>query len=108
MAPIIFHHCSNCHHAGDIGPFPLVSYTDVQKRSKQIVQLVERRLMPPWPAVPGYCKFEGDRSLSVEQMGLIAQWVAEGCREGNPSDLAPLPEFPQGWKLGPPDLVLTM
>jgi Tfp pilus assembly protein PilF len=108
VAPIVFHHCSNCHHAGDIGPFPLVSYTDVQKRSKQIAQVVERRLMPPWPAVPGYCKFEGDRSLSADQMGLIAQWVAEGCREGNPSDLPPLPEFPQGWKLGPPDLVLTM
>jgi tetratricopeptide (TPR) repeat protein len=108
VAPIVFNKCASCHHAGEIGPFPLVSYVDVQKRSKQIVQVIQSRFMPPWSAAPGYCTFEGDRSLGVEEIGPIAQWAAEGCREGNPSDLPALPEFPQGWKLGPPDLVLTM
>jgi lipoprotein NlpI len=108
VAPIVFNKCANCHRAGEIGPFPLLSFGDVQKRSKQIVQVVESRVMPPWPASPGYCKFEGDRSLSVDQIGLITQWIAEGCREGNPSDLPPHPEFRQGWALGTPDLVLKM
>ncbi len=108
VAPIVFQKCATCHHAGEIGPFPLVSYADVKNRAKQIVELIEKRLMPPWPAAPGYCSFVGDRSLSVDEIGLIAQWTAEGCREGNRSDVPPLPNFPRGWKLGEPDLVLTM
>ena len=62
----------------------------------------------PWPAAPGYCHFDEDRSLTVDQIGLITQWFNEGGPEGNPSDLPPLPDFPTGWKLGTPDLVLTM
>lgn len=108
VAPIVFRKCADCHHAGEIGPFPLVSFADVRKRPKQIVNVIERRLMPPWPAAPGYCRFEGDRSLSVKEIGIISQWASEGCQEGSPSDLPPIPEFPQGWKLGTPDLVLTM
>jgi Tfp pilus assembly protein PilF len=108
VAPIVFRKCAGCHHEGEIGPFPLVSFADFRKRPKQLLNVIERRLMPPWPAAPGYCHFEGERSLSVEQIGIIAQWAAEGCREGNASDLPPLPEFPTGWKLGTPDLVLTM
>jgi tetratricopeptide (TPR) repeat protein len=108
VAPIVFHKCAVCHHSGEIGPFPLVSYADVQKRSKQIVQVTASRFMPPWPAAPGYCTFEGDRCLSVDEIGLFAQWADEGCREGNRSDLPALPEFPHGWKFGEPDLVLMM
>jgi tetratricopeptide (TPR) repeat protein len=108
VAPIIFQKCAGCHHAGEIGPFPLVSFADVRKRPKQIVDVLTRRLMPPWPAAPSYCNFDADRSLTVDQVGLVTQWVNEGCREGNRSDLPPLPEFPTGWKLGTPDLILAM
>jgi Tfp pilus assembly protein PilF len=108
VAPIVFRKCAGCHHAGEIGPFPLVSFADLRKRPRQIVNVIERRLMPPWPPAAGYCRFEGDTSLSVDEIGMISQWAAEGCREGNASDLPPLPEFPSGWKLGTPDLVLTM
>ena len=108
VAPIIYQKCAGCHHAGEIGPFPLVSYADLRKRPKQIVDVITRRIMPPWPAAPGYCHFDEDRSLTVDQIGLITQWFNEGGPEGNPSDLPPLPDFPTGWKLGTPDLVLTM
>jgi Tfp pilus assembly protein PilF len=108
VAPIIFQKCAGCHHAGEIGPFPLVSFADMRKRPQQLVNVIERRLMPPWPASPGYCKFEGDRSLTVDEIGIVKQWVAEGCRQGEASDLPPLPEFPQGWQLGTPDLVVTL
>jgi hypothetical protein len=108
VAPIVFRKCAGCHHAGEIGPFPLVSYADVQKRSKQIVQVTGSRFMPPWSATPGYCSFEGDRSLSVDEIGLVAQWADEGCPEGNRAAVPALPEFPHGWKLGKPDLVLTL
>jgi tetratricopeptide (TPR) repeat protein len=108
VAPIAYRKCASCHHAGEIGPFPLVSFADFRKRPKQVINVIERRLMPPWPAAPGYCRFEDDQSLTIDEIGIITQWAAEGCREGNPSDLPPRPEFPRGWKLGPPDLVLTI
>jgi len=108
VAPIVFHKCANCHRAGEIGPFPLASYADVKKRAKQIAQVTGSRFMPPWSPVPGYCQFERDRSLSVGEIGVIAQWADEGSIEGSPSDVPPLPAFATGWKLGAPDLVLTL
>ena len=108
VAPIVFKKCANCHHVGEIGPFSLVSYDDLHKRIKQVIDVVDRRIMPPWPAAPGYCAFESDRSLSATEIGLLGQWAGEGCLEGRPSDLAP-PKFPpSGWKLGKPDLLLTL
>lgn len=108
IAPIVFQKCAGCHHPGEIGPFPLLSYSDVNKRARQIVEVTRRRIMPPWSPLPGYCSFEKDRSLSTDEIGMLAQWVDEGSPEGKPADLPPLPEFPQGWKYGQPDLVLTM
>jgi hypothetical protein len=108
VAPIVFRKCAPCHHVGEIGPFPLVCYDGLHKRIKQIVEVVQSRRMPPWPAAPGYCTFERDLSLSGAEIALIAQWASEGCREGSDSDLPPPPKFASGWKLGKPDLVLTL
>jgi Flp pilus assembly protein TadD len=108
IAPVLFSKCAGCHHPGEIGPFPLLGYDDVKKRARQIVEVIQKRIMPPWSPLPGYCEFEGDRSLSADEIGMIAQWVDEGASEGNASDLPQLPEFPHGWKNGKPDLVVTM
>src|SRR5579859_7115588 len=102
IAPIVFEKCAACHRPGEIGPFPLLSYADVKKRARQIVAVTEKRIMPPWSAVPGYCVFERDRSLTVDELGKIAQWTDEGASEGRPSDLPPLPKFVDGWKYGTP------
>lgn len=108
IASTVFQKCAGCHHPGEVGPFTLLSYADVKKRAKQIVEVTQKRIMPPWSPLPGYCVFEGDRGLSASEIGMLAQWVDEGTREGDPSDLPPLPEFSHGWKYGPPDLVVTM
>src|SRR5437868_7140492 len=108
IAPIVFQKCATCHRPGEIGPFPLLSYADVEKRARQIVAVTQNRVMPPWSAVPGYCVFEQDRSLTTEELGKIAQWTDEGAPQGSPSDLPPLPKFIDGWKYGAPDLVVKM
>ena len=108
IAPVVFQKCAKCHHDGEIAPFNLLCYTDVKKRARQIVEVTRKRIMPPWSPLPDYCVFERDGSLSVEQIGMLAQWVDEGAVEGIPSDLDPVPEFPSGWKYGQPDLVVTM
>ncbi len=108
IAPIVFHKCATCHHQGEIAPFTLVCYQDVKKRAQQIVDVIQKRIMPPWAPLPGYCAFERDGALNANQIAMIAQWVEEGAVEGDLLALAPLPEFPQGWIHGQPDLVVTM
>lgn len=47
--------------------------------------------MPPWPPETGYGEFADERRLSVDELGLLQQWIEEGAREGNPSDLPAIP-----------------
>ncbi len=62
--------------------------------------------MPPWPPEPGYGDFLGERRLTADQIRLIAEWVKQGCPEGQPADLPPQPVFTPGWQLGPPNLIV--
>src|SRR6185312_3077616 len=67
IAPIVFQKCASCHRPGEIGPFPLLTYADVNKRVGQIVTVTQNRSMPPWSAVPGYRVFEHDGSLTIDE-----------------------------------------
>ncbi|MGH9666435.1 MAG: hypothetical protein ACRD9L_18570 [Bryobacteraceae bacterium] len=108
IAPIVYRHCASCHRAGEVAPFPLTTYQDVEKRAKLIAAVTARRFMPPWKPVHGYGNFAGERRLTDAQIALIQKWAAEGAPEGDPEKLPPAPNFPAGWQLGKPDLVLTM
>jgi hypothetical protein len=108
IAPIIFKHCADCHHPGEVAPFPLLSYTDVKKRARQIALVTRDHFMPPWKSVEGHGRFTGERRLKQEEIDLIARWVDEGAVEGDAGDLPPQPTFSEGWKLGQPDIVITM
>jgi hypothetical protein len=86
----------------------LLSYEAVRKKGKLIGEVTERRYMPPWLPEHGYGQFAGERRLSLDEIGLIKQWLAEGAVEGKAADLPPVPEWPQGWELGQPDLIVTL
>jgi hypothetical protein len=65
----------------------LLSYLDVKKHAEDIADVTSRRFMPPWLPEQGYGKFAGERRLSVDQIGVIQQWVADsnshfGLRRG--------------------------
>lgn len=106
IAPVVFSQCTACHRTGEVGPFPLTTYREVQRKAQTIVAALEDRLMPPWRADEGGEKFHDARSLSPEQIALFARWVEQGTPEGNASDLPAAPSFPEGWQLGAPDAVL--
>ena len=108
IAPIVFEHCAPCHRVGGIGPFPLLSYSDVRKHASQIGAVTARRYMPPWPPQPGYGEFADDRRLSDEQMRTIADWIKQGEAEGDARDLPAAPGFTSNWQMGQPDLILRM
>ncbi len=108
VAPLVFEHCAPCHHSGGVGPFPLTTYDDVRKHALEIAAATQRRYMPPWPPEHGYGDFADDRSLTEKQIRLIADWIAQGKKEGAAADLPPTPRFDSEWQMGPPDLILQM
>jgi mono/diheme cytochrome c family protein len=108
VAPILWKNCAGCHHAGHVGPFPLLTYKDAAKRAAFLRDITASRRMPPWRAEPGYGPFENERRLSDADIRTIARWVEAGAPEGDPNDLPPAPRFPEGWQLGEPDLIVKM
>ncbi len=106
IAPIVYQNCTICHHAGGDGPFPLVTYSDVQKHARQIADVTARRYMPPWLPELGYGEFQDERRLTDQQIRIIAEWVRAGAPEGSASETPAAPAFAGGWQLGTPDLVL--
>jgi len=108
VAPTVFERCASCHRPGEVAPFPLLDYGDVRKRGRMIARVVEKRIMPPWLPVKGHGKFEGELRLDPAQIETIRRWVDRGMSEGDPAKTPPLPDFPDGWQLGEPDLVVRM
>lgn len=108
IAPLVQKHCVVCHRPGDVGPFPLLTYEDVGRRARQIGDVTERRLMPPWKPVPEIRHFRDDLRLSEREIAMLRAWIAAGKPRGDLRDLPPLPHFEGGWRMGTPDLVLTV
>lgn len=108
IAPIVFDNCAYCHRPGASGPFSLLSYEDTRKRGKLIGQVTQSRTMPPWHPAPGHGEFLHERRLTEKQIALLKRWVETGMAEGDVAKLPKRPEFPDGWTLGKPDVVVTM
>ena len=106
IAPILNANCVQCHRAGEIGPFPLTVYEDAAKHAKQMAQVTEDRLMPPWKAEPGFGHFMDERRLSDREIALVSAWAKAGAPQGDPLDLPPPMVFSSSWTLGEPDAVL--
>ena len=108
IAPIVFRSCAPCHHAGEAGPFPLITYGDVKSHARQIADATGKRLMPPWLPSQDGLRLEDDAHLSGDEIALFQQWVADGTPEGNRADLPPAPKFAEGWQMGTPDTIWSM
>ena len=110
VEPILRRQCVSCHRTGDIAPFSLESYEDVRGRARAIADATARRYMPPWKPSAGFGgPFAGARGLTDDEIGTIAKWVEGGMPRGD----APPAERGQServaeWRLGPPDLVVTL
>ena len=107
IAAILQAKCQSCHRRNQVGPFGLETYEQARKRSGDIAFVTEERSMPPWKPTRGVGpKLKHDQSLTPEEIETLAAWAAAGAPLGDPKDL-PLPRtFAEGWKLGPPDLIL--
>jgi mono/diheme cytochrome c family protein len=108
VAPILYSNCVTCHRPGQAAPFSLITYEDAKKKAKLIAKVTESRYMPPWHAAHGYGEFADERRLTDQQIATIGEWVAQGMPQGDPAKMPKMPQFPEGWHLGTPDLVLQM
>ena len=108
IAPIILEHCTPCHREGMSAPFQLLTYEDTRRRAKQIKEVTESKYMPPWLPEPVEGGFKHERGLSEQEIRLIKSWLDTGSKEGD--DIVPpsIPDWPEDWQLGEPDLVASM
>ncbi len=109
IAPLIHRRCLNCHRPGQVAPFVLTNYREAVAHAEMLVEVTQRRIMPPWiPGPEANHRFVGEQRLSNRELELLKTWVQNGCPEGLPEDLPPAPQFADGWQLGTPDLIVRM
>ena len=109
IAPLIQTRCQNCHRPGQVAPFSLTSFEEAAKHAEMLVEVTQKRIMPPWmPGSNSQHRFVGERWLTDEELNLLRDWVTAGCAKGDEADLPPAPQFAEGWQLGTPDLIVKM
>jgi hypothetical protein len=108
VQPILQNRCQECHRAGEVGPFSLMSYREARPLAKSIKEAVLTKKMPPWFADPAYGHFSNDASLTKAELDTLVAWVDGGAKEGDVKDSPEPREFFDGWLIGKPDLILTV
>jgi hypothetical protein len=108
IAPILYRRCVACHRPGDVAPMSLLTYKDARPWAAAIKEAVLSRKMPPWKADPHYGKWSNDPRLSDTELVAIKSWADGTKLEGDPKDMPAPPDFHDGWKIGKPDLVISV
>ena len=108
IAPILFKHCTPCHRPGSAGPFNLLTYRDARKKMRTIRRVLENGIMPPWPADTTYSRFRDEKILTAEEKEMLLTWIRNGAPPGDTVHPPVPPAFPEGSRLGTPDLTICM
>jgi mono/diheme cytochrome c family protein len=108
VAPILFKNCASCHRPGQAGPFSVLTYETVRENGGEIAEATRERYMPPWKPAPADYPLLGERRLTDIEIDTIQRWVKGGMAQGDPRKLPAPPVFNDEWRLGKPDLVVTM
>lgn len=96
VRPLVERSCVRCHEAGNIAPFTLESYEEAWPLREAIASVVAARTMPPWLPGPGCTEYEGDPSLTEDEIATFVGWADEDGPLGDPADYSPLPAPPVG------------
>jgi len=117
IEPLLDRKCNNCHHPGTAAPFSLRTFAEVSANAAMIARVVQDETMPPWFASARHGKFQNDPSLTRNEKTTLLRWINAGCREGDPSAAesheylhtdSAAADSSDGWRIGKPDLVITM
>lgn len=109
IQPIIYKNCIYCHREGQIGPFSLLNYEDVNQRGALIKEVINSRFMPPWFADPAFNTYHNQRQLSGEEIQKINQWVDQGKPKGKKSNGIDVDQYLRAQQMDlQPDLTICM
>jgi Redoxin/Cytochrome c len=106
VAPILQKNCQNCHRPGEVAPFSLLTYQQAAKWAGDIKDYTQSRQMPPWMPHGGP-PYKGERKLTDAEIAALAKWVDSGAPEGDRAEAPPPVQYTEGWRNGPPDLILS-
>lgn len=108
VLPVLQKNCQTCHRPGEAAPMSFTTYESTRPWAKAIKTAVLTKKMPPWFADAHYGKFSNDRSLSQQEIDTLVAWADSGAKEGDSKD-APKPvDWVEGWRIGKPDMVISM
>jgi len=105
--PLLRDHCGACHVAGGPAPMSLMTYEDAMPWAESIRDEITSGRMPPWPVDPAGPAIKGGYPISARDIDRIVEWAAGGAPEGADAKL-PAVKFNSQWKLGQPDLKISM
>ena len=109
IQPLLAANCVVCHQDGGVAPFALTSFEQAASRAGMLEYVTGEGLMPPWRPKPHHGRFRDERYLSDVQVALFAAWSDGDAPKGADRDKAPPVKLPDpGWRLGKPDLVLSL
>ena len=108
VARIIQEKCQDCHHQNTAAPFALMTYEDAVNWAAMMKEVVLQRRMPPWHADARFGDFREERRLSQDEIDTVVAWINDGTPPGNPADLPPERKYPDGWRIGEPDVVFEL
>src|SRR5689334_3896192 len=83
IAPILYAHCTTCHHSGGLAPFSLLTYSDAYNNALNMVNAVNGKVMPPWLPDPNYKHYVRERVLTQTEIDDINNWFGGGRPQGN-------------------------
>lgn len=106
VACIIYSHCTSCHHPGGIGGehLNLMSYTEAVNHRDDIAGYTSYRVMPPWPPDQSYRRMAHERTLTQDEIDIIAAWAAADGPQGNMANAPAPPVYADDVVLTTPDL----
>jgi mono/diheme cytochrome c family protein len=115
VEPILQRSCQGCHrpegvaYGGMKAPMALTTYEETRPWARSIARQVEAKDMPPWFASDHtQGQFTNERVLTAEEIDTIVGWAKTGARRGDPANAPEAIEWPAGWLIGEPDLVLDL
>jgi Copper type II ascorbate-dependent monooxygenase, N-terminal domain/Copper type II ascorbate-dependent monooxygenase, C-terminal domain len=86
---IIEARCTACHRDGDIAPFPLTTYEEVELMVGAMAGAIASGEMPPWQPADGCNSYGDDFSLRDQERETLLAWLGSGAPAGDPADYVP-------------------
>lgn len=107
VLPVLQKNCQSCHRPGDIAPMSFMTYNETRPWARAIKAAIATKKMPPWFADEKFAgHFRNERRLTPAETAVLTTWADTNAAEGSEKDKPAPVQFPVGWTIGKPDMVV--